>query len=74
MMWKFDHDQTNSHIIINKTFGVEECWSYIRRPYTNRVILSTNQTARMDTKEILQHILQIYGKKWDEISVIVMSC
>ena len=26
MMLKFDHD---SHRLINKRFGVEECWSYI---------------------------------------------
>ena len=30
MMWKFDHDQKNSHRGINKRFGVEECWFYIR--------------------------------------------
>ena len=29
MMFKFDLDQTNSHRVINKRFGVEECWSYI---------------------------------------------
>ena len=29
MMYKFDHDQTNSHRVISKRFGVEECWSYI---------------------------------------------
>ena len=28
-MYKFDHDQTNSHIVINQSFDVEECWSYI---------------------------------------------
>ena len=28
-MWKFDHDQTNSHRVIKKSFGVEECWSNI---------------------------------------------
>ena len=26
----FDHDQTNSHRVKNKRFGVEECWSYIK--------------------------------------------
>ena len=25
----FGHGQTNSHRVMNKTFGVEECWSYI---------------------------------------------
>ena len=29
MMWKFGHDQTNSHWVINKSLRVEECWSYI---------------------------------------------
>ena len=29
-MWQFEHDMTNSHRGINKTFGVEECWSYIK--------------------------------------------
>ena len=29
MMLKFDHDQTDSHRLINKRFGVEDCWSYI---------------------------------------------
>ena len=29
MMLKFDYDQTNSHRVINKRFGVEEWWSYI---------------------------------------------
>ena len=33
MMWKFDHDQTNSHRVINKSFGVEECWSYINSSF-----------------------------------------
>ena len=28
IMWKFDQDQTNSHRIVNKSFGVEECWFY----------------------------------------------
>ena len=28
-MRKFDYDQTNSHRVINKRFGVEERWSYI---------------------------------------------
>ena len=28
-IYKFDHDQTNSHRVINKRFGAEECWSYI---------------------------------------------
>ena len=28
-MWKLDHDQTNSHSVINKSFGAKECWSYI---------------------------------------------
>ena len=29
LIWKFDHHQANSHRVINKKFGVEECWSYI---------------------------------------------
>ena len=33
MMWKFDHYQTNSRRVINKSFGVEECWSYISNYY-----------------------------------------
>ena len=27
MMPKFDHDRTHCHRVINKWFGVEECWS-----------------------------------------------
>ena len=26
---KFDNDQTSSNRLINRSFGVEECWSYI---------------------------------------------
>ena len=29
VMWMFDHDQTNSHRVINQSFGVKECWFYI---------------------------------------------
>ena len=29
MMYKFNHDQTNSQRVTNKRFGVEEWWSYI---------------------------------------------
>ena len=28
-MWKFDHDQANSHRAIKESFGVEECWPYM---------------------------------------------
>ena len=28
-MWKFEHGLTNSHGVINKSFGVEESWSYM---------------------------------------------
>ena len=33
-IWKFDHDQTNSHRVINKSFGLKECWSYVNIPLT----------------------------------------
>ena len=26
---KFDHDKTSSHRFINRSFGVEKCWSNI---------------------------------------------
>ena len=29
MMYMFGHDQTNSHRVVNKSFRVEEWWSYI---------------------------------------------
>ena len=41
MMYKFDHDQTNSHRIINERFGVEEWWSNIKQ---------SKQTNKQNTK------------------------
>ena len=46
-MWKFDHDQTNSHRVMNKSCGVEECWSNIKLQQSNVIAWETQNTQNM---------------------------
>ena len=49
MIQKFDHDQTNGNIDINKRVGVEECWSNINNVPTMQLFtgISRNTQAKL---------------------------
>ena len=58
MMLKFDHDQTNSHRVINKRFGVEECWSYIN------VQNISHQASCIFSQGYFLHFVLIFTHLW----------
>ena len=67
MMYKFDHDQTKNHRIINKRFGVEEWWSNISREVHDKLLFKSWCSIRRSVEKLSWYRL-LYFTQVDPIA------